>query len=269
MTRFSDRMGYQPPDAEIKVRLEAPDELRDVLVDIAYESGHTPHALRSTVCRMLRKREDPGNWSAFPNVDNEVRGHTGSCDWYRVYDLIEEIYSDLYASLKQAQDQPAAQYFESEINKYFRQSGIGWLLTAGKLEARGSEAFQRSLTEAAEELEVSGRRVAANEIHQAILDLSRRPDPDVTGAIQHALASLECVARDVSGDEKATLGAILGRNPQLVPPPLNQALDKLWGFASEQGRHLREGRLPTYEDAELAVQVAAAVGRYLSKKAVA
>lgn len=266
MTRFSDRMGYQPPDAEIKVRLDAPDELRDILVNIAYESGYTPHLLRSTVCRMLRRREDSDNWSAFPNVDNEVRSHVQSCDWYRVYDLVEEIYSELEASHKQVREHAAAKYFESEINKYFRQAGIGWLLTAGKLEARGSEAFQRGLTEAAEELESSGRRTAANEIHQAILDLSRRPHPDVTGAIQHALAALECVVRDVSGDDKATLGTILGRNPQLVPSPLNQALEKLWGFASEQGRHLREGRLPTYEDAELAVQVAAAASRYLSKR---
>lgn len=267
MTRFSERMGYQPPDAEISIRLDAPDEMRDVLVDIAYESGATPHSLRSTVCQILRKRADPSNWSAFPNVDNEVRGHVGSCDWYHVYDLIEEIHADLAGSRKEVQDVPAADYFEVEINKYFRQAGIGWQLSKGKIETRGSEAFELSLAEVVTELESSGRRTAANEVHQAILDLSRRPQPDVTGAIQHALASLECVARDVSGDEKATLGAILSRNPDLVPPPMNQALDKLWGFASEQGRHLREGRQPAYEDAELAVQVAAAVGRYLSRKA--
>lgn len=266
MPHFSDRHGYQPDEAEITVRLDAPEELRDILVDIAYESGLTPHSLRSTVCSMLRKREDPNNWSAFPNVDGEVRMHLSSCAWYRVYDMIEVIYSDLVVSTTKLHDGQSAEYFASEINKYFRQAGIGWQLIDGKIETRGSEAFEQSLTEATSELAHSGRATAANEIHQAIADLSRRPRPDITGAIQHALASLECVARDVSSDDKSTLGTILARNPTLVPPPLNQALEKLWGFASEQGRHLREGREPNYEDAELTVQVAAAVGRYLSKK---
>ncbi|WP_156822068.1 hypothetical protein [Azoarcus sp. KH32C] len=88
----------------------------------------------------------------------------------------------------------------------------------------------------------------------------------MTGAIQHSLAALECVARDVTGDQRSTLGTILQRNSAIVPPPLDHALEKLWGFASEQGRHLREGRVPGYEEAEVAVQVAAAVARYLSKK---
>jgi hypothetical protein len=267
MTRFSDRFGYQPDDVEITIRFDAPDELRDIIVDIAYESGLTPHTLRSIVCQMLRKRADPSNWSAFPNVDNEVRMHLGSCEWYRVYDFVEVIYRELVNSPGNLHDGRSAEYFLKEINNYFRQAGIGWQLIDGKLETRGSEAFEYSLTEASSELAETGRTTAANEIHQAIADLSRRPYSDITGAIQHALAALECVVRDVSGDEKATLGTILARNPTLVPSPLNQALEKMWGFASEQGRHLREGREPSYEEAELTVQVAAAVSRYLSKKA--
>lgn len=266
MTRFSDRFGYQSDDVEIAVRLDAPDELRDIIVDIAYESGLTPHEVRSIVCRILRKRADPNNWSLYPNVDNEVRVLLGSCDWYRVYDVVESLYDDLAVSQAALKDEPSAEYFAREINNYFRQAGIGWQISAGKLETRGSEAFEYSLSEASGELAESGRITAANEIHQSIADLSRRPQPDVTGAIQHALAALECVSRDISGEEKSTLGTILNRNPDLVPPPLNQALEKLWGFASEQGRHLREGREPSYEEAELTVQVAAAVCRYLSKK---
>lgn len=267
MTRFSQRHGYQPDDAEIGVRLDAPDELRGVVVDLAYESGLDPRSMRSLVCRTLRKREDSGNWSAFPNIDNEVREHLDSCEWYEVYDIIEATSDRLTNSPPAKHDGEGDKYFEGEINKYFRRQGIGWQLCDNRIDSRGSESFEHTLAEARAELIDSGRKTAANEIHQAISDLSRRPHPDVTGAIQHALAALECVARGVSGDEKATLGQILARNPGLIPPPLDQALDKLWGFASEQGRHLREGREPSYEEAELAVHVAAAVGRYLVKKA--
>ena len=48
-----------------------------------------------------------------------------------------------------------------------------------------------------------------------------------------------------------------------LPPPLDTALHKLWGFASEQGRHIQEGREPRFEEAELVVTVASAVSVYL------
>ena len=57
-------------------------------------------------------------------------------------------------------------------------------------------------------------------------DLSRRPNPDITGAIQHAMAALECIARTVCGDGSSTLGALLKRNPDLIPKPLNEAVEK-------------------------------------------
>jgi hypothetical protein len=266
MSRFSERQGYQPDDAEISARYEAPSELRGVLVDIAYESGLDPHKLRAVVCRQLRAREDSSNWSAYPNVDNEVREHLDSCEWYHVYDLIEAINEKLERMTTRT-GEPAAAHFAEEINKYFRRRGIGWQLVDGRIELRGPESFESALTDARRELTDAQRNTASSELHEAIADLSRRPKPDVTGAIQHALAALECVARDVTGDPKSTLGTILSRNPGLLPPPLDQAVEKLWGFASEQGRHLREGRAPSEEEAQLAVIVAAGVCQYLSKKA--
>lgn len=261
MSRFSDRYGFEPNEPEVTIRNDAPEELRDVIITIAYESGLSVKATRTVVCRLLRKREDSDNWTDFPNVDNEVRRHMESIEWYRIYDVIEALHDALAVNDQKVEE------FDQEINKYFRQSGVGWQIVDGKIETRGSEAFEQSLKEASSELADSGRTTAANEIHQALADLSRRPKPDITGAIQHALASLECVARDVTGDPKSTLGTLLSKHLDLVPPPLNQALEKMWGFASEQGRHLREGREPSYDEAVLIVQVCATVGPYLSKKA--
>lgn len=50
-----------------------------------------------------------------------------------------------------------------------------------------------------------------------------------------------------------------------MPPPLDKAIEKMWGFASEQDRHLREGEDPG-EAVELAVVVAAAMATYLVPK---
>jgi hypothetical protein len=269
MDKFSTRHGFEAPDAEITVRHDAPDALREIVVDIAYEAGLTPHSMRGLVCTLLRVPEDRGNWSAFPNVDGEVRDNLSSCEWYEVCDSIEAIHHRL---VNRDEEEPwdrgesRAEYFAAELNKYFRRQGIGWQLVGGEIQVRGPEAFEAGLKEAQATLSAAGRSTAANEIHQALMDLSKRPESDLTGALQHALAALECVARDVTGDPKATLGAILGRSKTLLPPPMNDAAEKLWGFASEQGRHLREGRDPALEEVELAVHMAAALATYLSRR---
>lgn len=103
-------------------------------------------------------------------------------------------------------------------------------------------------------------------IDEALEALSRRPSPNLSGAIFHAMGCLECVARDVVGDEKATLGQILKKYPGLAPPPLDTALEKMWGYASNEARHVVEGQKPGREEAELVVGIAALMATYLSKK---
>jgi hypothetical protein len=105
------------------------------------------------------------------------------------------------------------------------------------------------VTEATAALEESPRPTAARHLHEALQDLSRRPDADLPGAIYHAMGSLECVARDVAGDNKATLGDILKRYPGLLPKPLDKALSQIWGYASNEARHIEEGREPNREEA--------------------
>jgi hypothetical protein len=97
-------------------------------------------------------------------------------------------------------------------------------------------------------------------------DLSKRPTPDITGAIQHAMAALECVARDVTGDQNATLGELIKQNPGLLPKPLDTGVEKIWGYASDQARHVREGKTPDIREAELVVGLAGSLATYLVKK---
>jgi hypothetical protein len=80
------------------------------------------------------------------------------------------------------------------------------------------------------------------------------------------MGSLECIARDVAGDSKATLGDILKRNPGLLPKPLDSALSQVWGYASNEARHVQEGREISREEAALLVGLSATVSTYLSGK---
>lgn len=94
----------------------------------------------------------------------------------------------------------------------------------------------------------------------------RRPTPDITGAIQHSLACLECVTREVTGDKKSTLGELMKKFSNVIPTPLDQAVTKIWGYTSEQGRHLREGQTPEHIEAQLVVEITCAITTYLARK---
>lgn len=260
--RFSERFSFdQVKQVEIKIRHEAPRKLRGVLPILAKEVGLSPKPLRELVCHVLREAPDPNNWSEYPNIAEEISQLLEECQWYKIYDIIEEIYHEI----SRRGNIDSAQYFESEVNRFFYENGIGWKLENGQIEMRGSEAFEKVLKEASQTLEQSDRKTAKTEIHEAISDLSRRPVPDLTGAIQHAMAALECLARDVS-NTKDTLGKLIQRNPDLFPNPLCEAIEKIWGYASNRGRHLLEDRNPTQEEAELIVGLACILGTYLSKK---
>ena len=81
------------------------------------------------------------------------------------------------------------------------------------------------------------------------------------------MAALECVARDVTGDGKSTLGKIIKDNPDLLPKPLDEAINKTWGFASDTARHLRSDRPPpSFAEATLIVSLSGTVCEYLTKK---
>ena len=262
--RFSERLGLTTSNAvPITVRNDAPRDLRGVLVDIAYECGFRPKNLRPLVCKVLRKRADDENWSEYPNIDMEIRRLLDDTEWYRVYDVIEAMASAMHTGDVNGD----SARFEAELNDHFASSGIGWKLQEVELDARGSEVLEATLNAASETLEHAGLSTAQNELHEALRDLSRRPNPDTTGAIQHSMAALECVARKACGDEKATLGDIVRRYKDLIPKPLDGAVTKLWGYASENARHLSEGKTPAYEEAELVVGVVASVSTYLAKRA--
>ena len=262
---FSRRHGYTSRAREITVRNDAPEACRTALLQVAKEVGLVPSDLREVICNTLHQLPDRNNWSEYPNIWEEVQDIIHDCEWFRVYDIAEALYRHL-ASSSHLRDTVVE--YEGLLNEYFRESGIGWQMTHGKIIARGPEAFESAIHQAVDILKESGRYTASNEIHEAICDISRRPNPDLTGAIHHGMAALECVARDICGDPKATLGDLLKRYPDRLklPKPLDEVVTKAWGYASEMARHVREGRTPDHDEADLMVGLAATVATYLSRK---
>lgn len=255
--RFSVRYGFHSPQGDELIREDAPERLRVGLLQIVHtELDMKPSWIRRVVCGVLRVRENPDNWTEYPNVWNEVQGEVYGREWYKVYDIIEGLYNALTCNDE----------FEEKINQLLIEENIGWQLVAGELHIRGDDAFEQVLDDATEALGDPDHTTAASELNEAIRDLSRRPKPDLSGAVHHAMAALECVARQASGDEKSTLGKIIKENPGLIPPPVDEAVSKLWGFASEQARHGKVSRELDWEEVQLVVGISAVLSSYLVQK---
>lgn len=256
--RFSKRFGHSIKEIPIEIREDAPQGLREFVTQLIYEFGFQPSFLRGVICRVLRKSPDRSNWSEYPNIDYEVNQLMEESDWFYIYDIIEGFANRI--------EKKYNTQFHDELNDYFKSNGIGWKLNNGHIETRGDQVFEGAVEKVEETLEEVGFKTAKTEIKEAISDLSRRPVPDVTGAIQHSLACLECVCREATGDKKATLGDLMKKHPDIIPKPLDKSITFIWGFSSEQGRHLREGRDPEYIEAELLVELSSTVSNYLAKK---
>jgi hypothetical protein len=159
-----------------------------------------------------------------------------------------------------------------EVNDFFEDQNVTWQLhtvpipelegstiVAPEIVFRGGDAFEMTIKSAMRAVESSGQRTSAQELTEAIHDLSRRPDPDLTGAVHHAIAALECLAGQILEGRSLTLGELVKRNPDRFPAPLGEAVSKLYGFASDRGRHVSEGKTPSGAHAEFVVSVAAAM----------
>ena len=59
--------------------------------------------------------------------------------------------------------------------------------------ARESDLVEEVIKASLKTLKTQSRKPEAD-LKEALLDISRRPTPDLTGAIHHAMAALECLS---------------------------------------------------------------------------
>lgn len=221
-----------------------------------------PSKLRDLICQRLITEPDPGNWSDYPNVWDEVKRLVQDCIWYKVYDIAE----DIYRAINISEGHPLAQDYETDVNEILASEAMAWKMESGQIVRVGLEVVTVEVGMASEALGEAEQMTAREAIEGALRDLSNRPDADTIGAVHKAMAALESTMRTLTGQPKATLGELLKGHPGAFPPPLGIAIEKLWGYASERGRHLKEGGKADRAEAELVVVVSSAACSYIAKK---
>jgi AbiJ N-terminal domain 4 len=246
---FSRRFGVRPVPTQL-VRDEAPGKMRSALVALLASSSVDLLLARDCLYQVLREvmptwMEDIPKWNFF---DGALR----KAAWYEVFDFIETLCSEL-----------KDYELEEKINEVFDEYGIGWKVLYGQIETRGDEIFEQSVSAAREGLKRAGRDTAASELNEAMADLSRRPKADARGAIIRSVGALEALAKDLKEEPNATLGQLIKQVG--LPKPLDGAAAQLWGYASDQARHVTEGYNPKRSEAALVVHICAALISYLSE----
>jgi hypothetical protein len=254
---FSERCGYNRVPMDHFVYEDAPEQLREYIKKVVYGNmQRSPSFLRSIICSTLLIRENRSNWSEYPNIDDEVNDHLYEIEWHQVYDIIENIVS-AFKTRKEKEE------YESLMNGGFCRLGIGWQLKDGIIQTRSDEAFEKTVSMAQAKLKESDFAIAHKELKEAILDLSRRPEPDLRGTVQHSVGALESVARQITGLPQKTLGDILKVHPELLPKPLDDSISKMWGYASEYARHVREDRDIKRKEAQFILGITSTIITYL------
>jgi hypothetical protein len=253
---FPDRFKLRQAQP-VTIREDAPGNVRHGIYSLVSAAGLKPFQLRRILCRRLLVKENT-QLVEDHRILAEVELLLADCHWYHVYGFVEDVYAELAV-----RPTPSAEEYAMRVNTYFAETGIGWELQNGRLQPRGGAGLDHALQSALAALERSGRQTAHEQLREAMQDLSRVPEAEVTGAVQHAIGALECVARDLVGDPQMTLGKLVKHYPDLMPTTLASVVDKAYGFASNEARHLVEGRKIDFCEAELTVSLSAAVITYL------
>ncbi|MGH2567027.1 MAG: AbiJ-NTD4 domain-containing protein [Bacteroidota bacterium] len=169
MSDFSSRHGFRGEPKEIAVREDAPEGLRFAISLIAGNVGMAPKRIRQVVCEALLTPPDPQNWGD-EYVTREINELIAECPWFKVYDIVEGLYALFYRHNFESADD-----FQDRLNQYFLENGIDYQMEEGKIAYRGSEAFADATAGAVEALVEAGHTTAADEVHEALRDISRRP----------------------------------------------------------------------------------------------
>jgi hypothetical protein len=201
---------------------------------------------------------------------DEARELVWSCEWHHFYDVVQRVYEFFNES---DPTHRKASEFQKLINTVLANEGIGWQLVSGEVVMRGDEAFESTIKAAAQEL--TDRPTTRARIQEAISDLSRRPKPDLSGAVSHAFAAMESIIGDIEYTPEEirenthhTFGTFLQRYADLFPSEdFREGFQRLWKYANNEGsRHGKEGIEPARDEAELIVSLAAALVTYLNRK---
>jgi hypothetical protein len=286
---FSERIGISKRPVGLQLRGMS-DELRVALWNIVCavadtrrrkdEASEWPELAMLAATRVENTPADdvPLNRS---RAQEEVKRLFLKGRWEHVYDFVE-VFVERTCPTKSYGGGPYANFEREQVERrdalcnVFNQK-LEWYMSGyrfigGRLAPISSEVEAAEI-EAALAVDQGPFVGARDHIQKAMTQLSKRPVPDYANAAKESVLALEAACKAITKDDAATLGEALKEVRKLsgLPPTLEQALQKLHGYASSVAgiRHTKasgpEAATVTvgFADAKLAVVLCSGVMNYL------
>lgn len=192
---------------------------------------------------------------------DEAKKYFKSCEWYGVYDLIEFTTQNLRTSLRED--------FERRVNSILERELSGYRSVSGKIVAISDKSEVESIESALNSPETP--RSVRVHLNQALQMLSSRTSPDYRNSIKESISAVESLAKSMTGDPHANLGAALQiiESQGKMHAALKKSLTALYGYTSDEGgiRHaLLDESTSTFADAKFMLVVCTAFVNYMTAK---
>lgn len=191
------------------------------------------------------------------DVLKAIRNYFFECEWSEVYEFIEFILSSW--SIKG---------LDEELNDILAKELSGYRIIEGLFVPVTDQSEVNSVQDAL--IDIPYASVQAH-LRQAMANLSRRESPDYRNSIKESISAVEAMAREMSGNPKATLGdalSILEKSGDLHVA-LKRGFSAIYGYSSDEGgiRHAMLGE-PNIDvsDAKFFFVMCASFINYLKSK---
>lgn len=144
--------------------------------------------VREHICRALRRRPDPNNWSA-PNIQGEVEHLIYRSEWDEFYAICEVV-----------PDACNVSNCDELINKLFEEEGSPWRMTDGQIGPIFPDEVETVLVEAkaaVDEMQAEGPAVHLTKARRHLSPTSG----DKENAVKEAVSALEAAIKAKSGHD--------------------------------------------------------------------
>jgi hypothetical protein len=249
---FAERYGYRPTRLEIQVE-DLDDETRTALWNVAYTvllrkaesfSALTPQ-IRQGVAAIwaghLKQRLDE-----VPDGPSRINKFFSTmileAEWFDTLSFIE-------AAADRWPVEREAEVFRRVVNDILAANMSAYRFVGAEIiritEPEQIDAVTRAQTDA------ESVPAAKTHLENAARLLNDRKEPDYANSIKESVSAVESVARQVTGNPKATLGDALKKVPNLHPA-MRDAWLKMYGYTSDASgiRHASDG-MPVNVDTAL------------------
>ena len=282
MTRFSHRIGVTPQLTSIQVD-SMTDELRNSLWNLLHDlyEGRQEYWLgvAAHVAKYLRKVPVDDLPSHDFQCRDWMKKYIYGLPWYGVYDLIEFIVhnhetmtTERISHSRVSTHRVKTMQLVEAVNNILERELSGYRFIDGILAPVSNKTEVETIEAAITAAQASGLKGASMHIHSSIELLGKKPMPDYRNAIKEAISAVESVAKQIVGDDSATLDGALKElsDKSDVHGALRAAFSKLYGYTSDESgiRHaILEEPNVGFAEAKYMVVSCSAFVHYLIQKA--